>query len=54
MMEQADTCKGHGNAVLVASLDNMVVTNTASSLCYIFHTALVGTFYVVAKREECV
>ena len=54
MMEQADTCECHCDAVLVASIDNIVVAYGATCLCNILHTALVSAFDVVAEREECV
>ena len=52
MVEQAYTSECHGNAVLVASVDNMVVANTATCLCHILNTALVSTLDVVAEGEE--
>ena len=54
MVEQADAGECHGNTVLVASFDNMVVTYRTSGLCNIFYAALVSTFNVIAKREESV
>ena len=52
MMEQTHTREGHGNAVFVAGLDDIVVTDTAAGLCNVFHATLVGTFDVVAEGEE--
>ena len=52
MVEQPYAGEGHCYAILVASLDNIVVTNRAAGLCYVLDTALVGTLYVVAEREE--
>ena len=52
MMEQAYTCKRHGDAILVAGVDNIVVAYAASSLCDILYAALVGTLDVVAEWEE--
>ena len=52
MVEQADAGKRHGDTVLVAGGDDMVVTYRAAGLCDIGYTALVGAFYVVAEGEE--
>ena len=52
MVEEADASEGHRDAVLVAGIDDMVVTNGTSCLCDIFYTALVCTFDVVAEGEE--
>ena len=52
MMEQSYACKCHGDAVLVAGHNNMVVTDRAASLCNELYTALVGTLDVVAEGEE--
>lgn len=52
MMEQADTSESHGDAIFVAGGDDMVVTYASSCLSNISDTALMGTFDVVAKREE--
>ena len=51
-MEQADASKSHGDAIFIAGGDDMVVTYASSCLSNISDTALVGTFDVVAKREE--
>ena len=52
MMEQTHTREGHGNAVFVAGLDDIVVANAAAGLCNVFHATLVGTLDVVAEGEE--
>ena len=52
MVEQADAGKRHGDTVLVAGGDDMVVTYRAAGLCDIGYTALVGAFDVVAEGEE--
>src|SRR3712207_7095125 len=54
MVEQTNMGKRHGDTVFIASIDNMVVTNAASCLHNIFHSALMGTLYIVAKGEESV
>ena len=51
-MEQTHTREGHGNAVFVAGLDDIVVANAAAGLCNVFHATLVGTLDVVAEGEE--
>ena len=52
MVEQTDASEGHGNAVLVAGIDNMIVTNATTSLCNVLNTTLVGTFNIVTEWEE--
>lgn len=32
----------------------MVITYRASGLCYVFHSALMRTFYIVTKWEESI
>ena len=54
MMEQADTCECHCDAILVASVNDIVVTYRTASLCDILYAALVSTLDVVAEREESV
>ena len=43
MVEQSNTCESHCDAILVASLNNIIVTDATACLCYIFYTALVCT-----------
>ena len=52
MMEKTYAGEGHGDTIFIASHDDMVVAHTATSLGNEFHTALVGTFDVVAEGEE--
>ena len=52
MVEQSHVGEGHGNAIFVAGLDDIVVADGASCLRNVLHTALVGTLNVVAKGEE--
>ena len=52
MVEQSYACKRHGNAVLVAGHDDMIVADRATSLGDELHTTLVGTLNVVAEGEE--
>ena len=54
MMEQSYTGKGHCNAILVACVDDMVITHTSASLGNIFYSTLMGTLYVVSEWEECI
>ena len=41
-MEEANVSERHGNAVLVASIDNIIVTDATACFCYVFHTTLVS------------
>ena len=52
MVEQAHAGEGHGDAVFVASLDDVVVAHAASGLRHILHAALVRALDVVAEGEE--
>ena len=52
MMEQSYASECHGDAILVAGLDDIIVANAAAGLCNIFHAALVGALDVVAEGEE--
>ncbi len=53
-MEQTHAGERHCDAVLVASVDDIVVTYRTACLCYILYAALVSTLDVVAEREESV
>ena len=52
MMEKTNSRKCHGNAVLVAGHDDMVVTHAAASLSNVLYATLVGTLNVVTEGEE--
>lgn len=52
VMEQTDSCKCHRHVVLVAALDDSVVTNRSARLCDVLDAALVCALDVVAEREE--
>ena len=52
MVEQADACEGHRDAVLVAGHDDMIVAYAATSLGYELHTALMSTLDIIAEGEE--
>lgn len=51
-MEQADTGERHSHVVLVAALDDSVVTHRTAGFCHILHAALIGAFDIVAEGEE--
>ena len=53
-MEQAQTGKGHGDTVLIAGFDNIVITNGTTCLGNILHAAAMSAFNVVAEGEESV
>ena len=53
-MEQAHTGERHGDAVLVRGLDHVVIADGAARLYDVLDARLACTFYVVAKREECI
>ena len=52
MMEKANASECHCNTIFVASHDDMIVANGASSLCDELYATLVGTLNVIAKGEE--
>ena len=52
MVEQSYACKRHGNAVLVAGHDDMIVADRATSLSDKLHTTLMGSFDIVTEGEE--
>lgn len=54
MMEQTDSRKCHYNAIFIANLDYIVITNRSARLCDVLNAALVRTLNVVAKWEECI
>ena len=41
-----------GHAILIADLDDIIVTDRAAWLGNVFNTALMGSFDVVSKGEE--
>ena len=53
-MEEAHARKCHRDAILVASLYDIIVSDTAASLCDIFHSALVGALDIVTEWEESI
>ena len=54
VVEQSYTGERHCYTVLVAGVDNIVVTDRATGLCDIFNTASVRSFDIVTEGEECV
>ena len=52
MVEQPYAGEGHCYAILVASLDNIVVTNRAAGLCYVLDTALVARSMLSPKGKK--
>ena len=54
MVEQPHSGERHGDAVLVASLDNIVVTYAAASLGDVFNSALVGALAIVTAWAESI
>ena len=52
MMEEANVSKRHGDAVLVAHADDVIVADGAAGLSDIAHAAAVRALDVVAEGEE--
>ena len=52
MVEQTNTGECHRHSVFVAHIDHVVVTDRSARLRDILYAALVGTFDIVAEREE--
>ena len=52
MVEQSHSRERHGDAVLVAGHDDVVVAHAAAGLGNELHATLVGTLNVVAEGEE--
>ena len=42
MVEQADTCKCHGNSIFVTSIDNVIIAYGTSGLCNVLHSAFMS------------
>ena len=51
-MEEANSREGHGDVVLVARFDDMIVANRPTGLRHIANAAAMRPFNVVAKGEE--
>ena len=54
MVEQSNTCESHCDAILVASLNNIIVTDRTAGLSDEINAALSSTLYIVTEWEECV
>ena len=54
MVEKTDSRECHCDIVLVAGIDNIVITDRSTRLCNVFYAALVCAFDIVAEWEECV
>ena len=52
VVEQSYTREGHGDAVLVAGHDDMVIANAAASLGNVLNATLVSALNIVAEGEE--
>ena len=52
VMEEANSREGHGDVVLVARFDDMIVANRPTGLRHIANAAAMRPFNVVAKGEE--
>ena len=52
VMEQTDTGKCHYHAVLVAGINNLIISYGAAWLCHIFYTAFMCSVNVISKWEE--
>ena len=53
-MEQTDTCEGHSHAVLIAALDDSVVSDRSARLGDVLDAALLCALDVIGEREESV
>ena len=54
VMEQADSGECHSHMIFIAAFDHQIISDASTRLCDIFDTALMRTFNVISKREECV
>ena len=54
MVEQSHAGEGHSDAVLVAALDDQVVTDGAAGFGDVGNAGLLGALDVVAEGEECI
>ena len=54
MVEQPYACEGHCNPILIASLDDIVISHAATGLGDKLHTALMGALDIIAEGEECI
>ena len=54
MMEQTKSRKGHYHIIFITCLNHIVISYRTTRLSYIFYTASMCAFNIVAKWEECV
>src|SRR5574344_2419036 len=54
MMKKTDSRKSHGNAVFIACVDDVIITDRTAGLCYIFYATLMCAFDVITEWEKCV
>ena len=54
VVEKSHSGHCHSHAVLVADLNNIIVTNGAAGLCDIGNAALLSSFDVITEGEECI
>lgn len=54
VVEETHMGECHGDAILVAGVDDMVVADATASLCDKLHAAAMGTLDVVAEGEESI
>ena len=51
-MEQTDTGKCHYHAVLVAGINNLIISYRAAWLCHIFYTAFMCSVNVISNGKK--
>ena len=54
MVEQSHSCECHCHTILIACLDNIVITDRSAGFSNILNTALVSTLDIVTEGEECI
>ena len=54
VVEQSYAGEGHCDAVLIACLDNIIISDRATRLSDILNTASVSSLYIIAEWEECI
>ena len=53
-MEKSDACECHSHVILVASHDDMIVTDGSAGLSDILNAALSSSLDVITEGEECI
>ena len=54
MVEKTHSCECHCHAVLIAALDNDIVTDRSAGLCDILNAGLLRSLDIIAEGEECI